>query len=81
MTIYDKSKFASARTDKKLSQKTVAADFRITPEYLSMIENGHRQPSQNLILKMSELYGKPVNYFLKNNDIQANTKPETAKPQ
>lgn len=53
-----------AREDMDLTVKAASEGLNITPEYLSMIENGHRLPSQKLILRMSVLYKKTVSYFL-----------------
>ena len=54
----------TAREDADLTVKAASEQLNVTPEYLSMIENGHRQPSQKLILRMSSLYKKTVNFFL-----------------
>lgn len=64
VSIWIKEKMRQAREDKKLSVKNAAELLDVTPEYLSMLENGHRQPSQKLISKMSEIYEQPAIYFL-----------------
>lgn len=63
--IWDKSKIKQARKDAEMTAETAVSVLSITAEYLSMLENGHRQPSQKLIGKMSALYRKPTAYFLK----------------
>lgn len=45
--------------------KKAAEALNITPEYLSMIENAHKTPSQKLIKKMAELYGVQIGDFIK----------------
>lgn len=44
------------REDRRLTQKETAKLLDITKEYLSMIETGKRNPSDNLKEKMSQLY-------------------------
>lgn len=65
VSIWDKTQIAQAREEAKMSAMSAASLLNIVPEYLSMIENGHRQPSQKVIQKMSVLYRRPVSYFLK----------------
>ena len=50
-----------ARNKKKLSQRAVEAETRISNAYLSQLESGKvRQPSPTILHKLSELYG--LNY-------------------
>jgi putative transcriptional regulator len=44
------------RKDKNLTQEQTAKLLTITKEYLSMLENGDRNPSDSLKEKMSKLY-------------------------
>lgn len=44
------------RKDKNLTQEQTAKILTITKEYLSMLENGDRNPSDSLKEKMSKLY-------------------------
>ena len=44
------------RKNKNLTQEQAAKIFAITKEYLSMLENGDRNPSDSLKEKMSKLY-------------------------
>lgn len=44
------------RQDKELSQEQTAKILTITKEYLSMLENGDRNPSDSLKEKMAKLY-------------------------
>lgn len=64
MSIWDIAKIKAARTMADLNVKNAAIAMNITPEYLSMIENGHKAPSQKLVLKMSEIYRVEVSSFL-----------------
>ena len=51
------------RRDKNLTQEQASKILAITKEYLSMLENGDRNPSDNLKEKMAKLYNKPVIAF------------------
>lgn len=64
-SIWETKNIKQAREDVPMLVKDASEVLDITPEYLSMLENGHRQPSQKLVSKMSALYGKPVTFFLK----------------
>lgn len=44
------------RNNKKLTQDQASKLLAITKEYLSMLENGDRNPSDNLKEKMAKLY-------------------------
>lgn len=53
------------REDQGLKQFEAAEKLGITNDYLSMIENGKRTPSNKLTFKMAELYKvKPEDIFL-----------------
>lgn len=45
------------RREKKLTQEQTAKILTINKIYLSMLENGSRNPSDSLKIKMSKLYG------------------------
>lgn len=51
-----------------MSQAETASALNITPNYLSMIENGERQKKMSLELarKISTLFGVPIDEILKN---------------
>lgn len=44
------------RNDKQLTQEQASKIFGVTKEYLSMLENGDRNPSDSLKEKMAKLY-------------------------
>lgn len=44
------------RNDKNLTQEQASKLLTITKEYLSMLENGERNPSDSLKEKMAKLY-------------------------
>jgi len=52
------------RKEKNLNQQKVAIDLNISREALSHYENGKREPSLNMLLKMSEYYNVSINYLI-----------------
>ncbi len=52
------------RKEKKLNQLKVALDLNISREALSHYENGKREPSLTLLLKMSEYFNVSINYLI-----------------
>lgn len=51
-----KNKLQDLRNEKGLTSEQTAKILEITKEYLSMLENGHRNPSDSLKEKMAKLY-------------------------
>lgn len=64
-SIWDKERIAEGRRASEMSARDAATLLNISAEYLSMLENGQRRPSEDLVAKMSTLYRRPVGYFLK----------------
>ena len=52
------------RRKKHLSQQKVAIDLSISREALSYYENGKREPSLALLVKMSEYFNVSINYLI-----------------
>lgn len=63
--LWDPTKFIQAREAKNLLVKDAAEALNITPEYLSMIENGKKNPSDKVITGMGELYDRTAAFFLR----------------
>jgi len=63
--IWDWNKIKAARVEAGFTAEIAASFIEITPEFLSMLENGKRQPSPRTITKMSSLYRRQLDYFLK----------------
>ena len=51
------------RNNRKLTQEQASKLLTITKEYLSMLENGDRNPSDNLKEKMARLYNCDIAYI------------------
>lgn len=63
-SIWNHNLIQASRVAKGLQAKDAAKALNITPEYLSMVENGHSQPSQKLIIAMMQLYDCEISAFL-----------------
>lgn len=54
----------NVRKKLNLNQQKVAFDLNISREALSHYENGKRQPSLDLLLKMSDYFNVSINYLI-----------------
>lgn len=72
-SIWDPARFIEAREGLDLSVKDAAESLGIVPEYLSMLENGHRSASSKLIVKMCDLFTRPAAFFLTEEHRQVET--------
>jgi len=52
------------RKQKNLNQLKVALDLNISREALSHYENGKREPSLEMLVKMSEYFNVSINYLI-----------------
>lgn len=52
------------RKKHRWSQQKVAMDLNISRECLSYYENGKREPSLSLLIKMSEYFNVSINYLI-----------------
>lgn len=52
------------RLKRNLNQKRVAYDLNITREALSHYENGRREPSNAMLVHMSEYFGVSIYYLI-----------------
>ena len=52
------------RKDRKLTQLKVAMDLNISREALSHYENNKREPSIDLLIKMSEYFNVSIDYLI-----------------
>lgn len=52
------------RKKKHLSQQKVAMDLNISREALSYYENGKREPSISMLIKMSEYFNVSIDYLI-----------------
>ena len=58
------------RKQRKLNQQKVAMDLNVSREALSHYENGKREPSLTLLLKMSEYFNVSINYLITGKEFE-----------
>lgn len=59
-----KERLNSCRTAKGLSQTSVAESLGITRQAYNHYETGQRQPTQEALIKLSNIFGVTVDYLL-----------------
>jgi DNA-binding XRE family transcriptional regulator len=64
--IWDHTHIKLAREEAGISAVVAGDMLKVTPEYISMIEAGKKEPSFKLALKMTVLYRRPLAFFLLN---------------
>ena len=62
------------RKARHLSQQQVAFDLNITREALSHYENGRREPSLDILVKMSLYFNKSIDFLITGKDYLKNEK-------
>ena len=58
------------RKKKKLNQQRVALDLNITREALSHYENGRRDPSLAMLVRMSEYFDVSIDYLITGHEFE-----------
>lgn len=58
------------RKKKKLNQQRVAFDLNITREALSHYENGRRDPSLSMLVRMSEYFDVSIDYLITGHEFE-----------
>ena len=58
------------RKEKHLNQQKVSMDLHITREALSHYENGRREPTLAMLVKMSEYFNVSIDYLITGKDFQ-----------
>ena len=58
------------RKKKKLNQQRVALDLNITREALSHYENGRRDPSLAMLVKLSEYFNVSIDYLITGHEFE-----------
>lgn len=58
------------RKQRNLNQQKVAYDMNITREALSHYENGKREPSLSMLLKMSDYFNVSINYLITGKEFE-----------
>lgn len=58
------------RKQRNLNQQKVALDLHITREALSHYENGRREPSLAMLVKMSDYFNVSIDYLITGKEFQ-----------
>ena len=58
------------REKKNLNQQKVALDLNISREALSYYENGKREPSFDLLIRMSKYFNVSIHYLITGSDFE-----------
>lgn len=58
------------RKKKKLNQQRVALDLNITREALSHYENGRRDPSLTMLVKLSNYFNVSIDYLITGHEFK-----------
>ena len=58
------------RKQRNLNQQKVALELNISREALSHYENGKREPSLLLLLKMSDYFNVSINYLITGKEFE-----------
>lgn len=62
------ARVSSKRKEQRLTQEALANKLGISTAYVSQIENGQRNPSYSLLIKLSSALDAPISYFLGTQD-------------
>ena len=60
----------TVRKSRNLNQQKVAMDLNISREALSYYENGRREPSLALLVKMSAYFNVSINYLITGKEFE-----------
>lgn len=58
------------RAQKKLNQQKVAMDLNISREALSHYENGKREPSLDMLRKLSDYFNVSIDFLINGKEFQ-----------
>ena len=58
------------RTARNLNQQKVAMDLNITREALSHYENGRREPTLSMLVKMSAYFNVSIDYLITGKEFE-----------
>ncbi len=60
----------SIRKQRKLSQQKVEMELNISREALSHYENGRREPSIGMLIKMSDYFNVSIDYLIRGEEFK-----------
>ncbi len=59
------------RKERRLTQLKVAMDLNISREALSHYENGKREPSIDMLIKMSEYFNVSIDFLINGKEFES----------
>ena len=59
------------RKERRLTQLKVAMDLNISREALSHYENGKREPSIDMLIKMSEYFNVSIDFLMNGKEFES----------
>ena len=68
------------RKARHLSQQQVAFDLNITREALSHYENGRREPSIDMLVKMSRYFNKSIDFLITGKEFSKKDNTQKTNP-
>ncbi len=71
---------ADLRARKSLLQKDLADQAEISVGFLSEVENGHRTPGAEVLLRIADVLGASLDYLLRGHESKPETKPIVIPP-
>jgi transcriptional regulator with XRE-family HTH domain len=71
---------ADLRARKGMLQKDLADQAGISVGFLSEVENGHRTPGAEVLLRIADVLGASLDYLLRGQDPKAEAKPVLIPP-
>ena len=71
---------ADLRTRKGMLQKQLADRADISVSFLSEVENGHRTPGAEVLLRIADVLGASLDYLLRGEDLRPEPKPIVIPP-
>ena len=70
------SRIKELRLDNNMTQAELASKLSLTPKMVSFYELGKRQPPNGILIKLSKIFGVPVDYLL---GLSADSHPTQTK--
>lgn len=74
------SRIAELRSRKGILQKDLAEQAGISVSFLSEVENGHRTPGAEILLRIADVLGASLDYLVRGEDSRPEPKPLTIPP-
>lgn len=74
-------RLAETRRALRLTQQQAAENLGVAPTTIAAIENGDRRPRAAELVKLAQLYGRPVGHFVRAEATPTRLSPEPETPE